>query len=236
VFNISYATLDGQYDSIWVNFSDAANQAGLRDTMITQLNLESISIPYAANVVPGNYTVDLNFIQHCCDTLVQTLPFSIHYASSVLEQKWNDVIALLSSKHNGGYTFTQYQWYKDGQPISGQNRSYLYTPLEEGAAYSLMATRTDGVTTMTCPVYYIYHEQVREYPTIAQPSQTISMRMSAASTMRFVTTGGQIYSQHSFPAGTISVTAPALSGVYVWQTQVEGEDAESHYLIVTNSK
>ena len=43
---------------------------------------------------------------------------------STIEQKFDNMITLLDSEHNGGYEFSGYQWYKNGEPIEGENNTY----------------------------------------------------------------------------------------------------------------
>ena len=94
--------------------------------------------------------------------------FDILYPSWIHEQHWNDGIILFNENYNGGYEWTHYQWYHNGQPIVGQVREYLYLPdtlfLNDNAgshdhAYYVALTRSDdGHTNYTCPIYPILLE------------------------------------------------------------------------------
>jgi len=73
---------------------------------------------------------------------------------------------LYNSSYNGGYEFSQYQWYHNGQAIAGQQGEYLYLParLELNpdslagrdkcpSEYQVLLTRkSDGHQAFTCPI------------------------------------------------------------------------------------
>lgn len=75
----------------------------------------------------------------------QQVELTYFYPSTVLEQRWDDVICVLTSGYNGGYDFVAFQWYKDGQELLGENRSYLSQPLE-----MLYPTFVDRMQQMRC--------------------------------------------------------------------------------------
>ena len=104
---------------------------------------------------PDMYNVRIEFDNGTCDPSIHAydLSFMIKYPSWVIEQNWNDVVALLNQDYNGGYEFIAFQWYKNGLPIEGAISSILYQPegLDLNAEYSVLLTRRDdSVTMMSC--------------------------------------------------------------------------------------
>ena len=87
----------------------------------------------------------------------QVIPFTFDvtalFPKTVFQQKWNDVLAVLNAKYNGGYTFTAYQWLKNGQPIEGATGSWYQVPegLDAADEYSVLLTTADGLTLPSCP-------------------------------------------------------------------------------------
>lgn len=86
-----------------------------------------------------------------------SIPFTltVQYASSVIVQRWNDVLAIRNADYNGGYTFDAVQWYMNGQPIEGATSFNYYTGEGKtlyfaGEQYSALLTRSDGVKLFTC--------------------------------------------------------------------------------------
>lgn len=228
-----YSIMSGEYDSVQVLFDENAHAAGLRDTTIHGFLAENWSVEYPETVVPGYYTCEVLFYQYCCRTTRLQYAVEIHYASRVAEQKWNDVIAVLNQKYNGGYKFVGFQWLKNGDPIPGETHSYLYQPLDAQSEYSVLLTRDDGVVISSCPIVPTKHEDKHSFPTIVTASQSIPVQMPKRGTVRFVTVTGRVYSSTSLPEGEGAVTAPAIPGVYVAEIKSEGEKSQTQQMIVT---
>lgn len=85
---------------------------------------------------------------------------TLNYPSWLTEQRFRDLIGILSYDYNGGYEFTHYQWYRDNQPVPGEVLPYLYVPTEldrDTVEYFVMLTRKDdGKTHQTCPITIYY--------------------------------------------------------------------------------
>lgn len=86
-----------------------------------------------------------------------TIPFTltVQYASEVITQRWNDVLAIRNAENNGGYVFDSVQWYVNGMPIEGATTFNYYTgdsaELRFGEEYTALLLREDGVKLFTCP-------------------------------------------------------------------------------------
>ncbi|MBQ8705524.1 MAG: hypothetical protein IJ548_04400 [Paludibacteraceae bacterium] len=225
---ITFDIIAGQYDSLEINFLTPE----LRDTMIYVSGLSSVSIPYSPSVTPGHYTAELTFYQFCCGQYREKREVDIHYASSIVEQKWNDVLTLLSPKYNGGYNFTSFQWYKNGQPLEGETHSYLYQPLDMNAFYYVSLTREDGVTITSCPVTPVYHEQQSDYPTIVRAGQRMPMYMEQPATIWYYTVSGQLYSSFRMPQGYTDLYTPDIPGVYILKSINTKGETQAQVMIV----
>lgn len=223
VFNIT----EGVYDSLRIHF----NSPQFRDTMLYNNEL-SVAIPYPANILPGQYSATMTFYQFCCGTYVQTRNFDVRYQSSIVEQKWNDVLTLLSPQYNGGYEFTAYQWYKNDIPLLGENKSYLYQPLDFDAEYCVEVTRKDGTTMKTCPIQPTYHEQQSEYPTIVTVGQRMPMYMEQSATVWYYTVSGQLYSTCTLPQGYTELEMPNQAGVYILKSVNAKGETQAQVMLV----
>ena len=201
----------GQYDSLGITFSTPS----LRDTMIYAPNLSEVLIPYPATITPGHYTATLTFYQFCCGPYTQVRDIELRYRSSIVEQKWNDVLTLLSPKYNGGYEFTAFQWYKNGEPLPEENHSYLYQPLDQDATYYVELTRADGVVVATCPIQPTYHEQQSDYPTIVSANQQVHIRVEQPTKVYVYSSLGQLVNTYSLTAGEAVFQTPAHAGIYI---------------------
>ena len=226
-----YLTFDiakGVYDSIGVVF----NTPALRDTMIYTPGLSEIVIPYPDTITPAVYQAEITFYQFCCGPYTQVRDIEIRYRSSIVEQKWNDVLTLLSPKYNGGYEFMGIQWYKDNMPIEGETHSYLYQPLDVNSIYYVELTRPDGTKMSTCPIQPVYHEQQTPYPTIVQAGQHMPIYMEHAATVWYYTISGKLYSTFSLPQGYVSLPTPGQTGAYVIKSVDSEGGTQAQVMIV----
>ena len=218
----------GQFDSLKISF----NTPELRDTVIYDPTVNTVAIPYAATVLPGHYKATMKFYQFCCGIRTEECEFDIRYRSSIVEQKWNDVLTVTSPKYNGGYQFLSFQWYKNGERIEGENHSYIYQPLDFDATYHVELTRPDGVVVATCPIQSVYHEQQSEYPTIVKVGQRVPVYMEKAATIWYYTISGQLYGTYTLPQGHATLDVPAVVGPYVLKSVDSEGQTHAQVMIV----
>lgn len=235
---IDYSVLKSSYDSLAVRFFSSKPQKAFYNQMIYDTAQTTIVYPYGETILPNHYRVQLEFYQHAsCGNQIFDLEFDVQYSSSIIEQKWNDVLALLNSKYNGGYTFTAYQWYKNGRPIDGATKSYLYQDLDINSQYSVEVTRNDGVVMRTCPFQPTVHSDAYQFPTLAQAAQKVRVRQSGDGndivTINIYNMMGQIYSTTSITQDGGMVTIPSTYGNYIVEIVYQNNEQRSQHLIVT---
>ena len=229
---LDFKVLEGQYDSIRLIYNDVAHKAGFKDIVTDEAGLTSLTIPYTVATLPGQYEAELEFHQFCCGVTSFTIPFEIHYRSSIVQQKWNDVLAVTTAKYNGGYSFIGYQWYKNDEPIRGATGSYLYEPLDTTAIYYVMLMRPDGVIVETCPIKPTVHQDITKFPTLVKTSQQISVRLNEPMQIRIITATGQVYSVQDFNEGQATIIAPAQVGAYILDAVKRNNEHQTQHLIV----
>ncbi|MCR5050119.1 MAG: fibronectin type III domain-containing protein [Paludibacteraceae bacterium] len=225
---VSFDIAAGVYDSLEIRF----NTPELRDTMIYDPSVVSVSIPYPSDIAPGHYQATIRFHQFCCGIYEETRDFDIRFRSSIVEQKWNDVLTLLSPKANGGFEFTAFQWYKDDAPLLGETKSYLYQPLDMDATYYVELTQPDGSVVATCPIQPVYHEQQTAFPTIVSAGQHLPMYMEHSATIWYYTISGQLYTTFSLPQGYTSLSIPGQSGSYIVKSVNSEGETQAQVMIV----
>lgn len=145
----------------------------------------------------------------------QQVELTYFYPSTVLEQRWDDVICVLTSGYNGGYDFVAFQWYKDGQELLGENRSYLSQPLEMGSEYSALLTEINGTQLMTCPIIAVEHADVMLYPTFVDRMQQIRCHLSMDAQIYLYDTMGKLCMEIPLYQGENYFHAPHAAGVYM---------------------
>ena len=119
----------------------------LIDTQDTVLQVPTESL------IPGSYDAKVVVRDEVCDQLL-TFDYRllVYYPSNIFKLKFGNVLAVYTPAFNGGYTFTGYQWYKDGQPIEGATSSVYHTeePFPAGSSYYVLLSRADGVILPSC--------------------------------------------------------------------------------------
>ncbi len=162
-------------------FDERARAVGFAD-ILDQPYTERIEAPIpqrdnATYLRPDYYHATLLVDNSVCvpdSQSAQAVTLLVRYPSWIIEQNWNDVVALLNENYNGGYTFTAYEWIVNDVP-TGNHLSYLYLPstLGTGDEVSIMLTRPgDTYSVPSCPIviYDKTPELVSEYPVMAHPT------------------------------------------------------------------
>ena len=189
--------------------------------------------PIEANVYEGVLTFYDNGakINPTIPNFVDSLTLVVQYADSVLTQRWNDVLAVKNSEYNGGYTFSAYQWYKDGKAIEGATASILYVPegLDFNAAYTVALTREkDNVTLYSCPIKPEKVSGINDVPTLV-PRNT-PLQMQGKGTARWFTALGTVLSEQTYDDSPIMT--PATGGSFVLQLNAADTNIPRAYHIV----
>lgn len=137
----AYFTVPGMVEKEAVTYDD-----NMMDGIFT--------LPTASITKAGHYqgTLLIEDTEDECDSIVVTIDFTVYYPSDIFKFKFNNVLAVYK---NSGYTFTAYQWYKNGLPIEGATESILYlgqgVAFEENDTVFVVLTDQDGLTLPSCP-------------------------------------------------------------------------------------
>ena len=148
-------------------------------------------------------------------------------------QRWDDVLSLKNftalETDSAKHVFTDYQWFKDNQPIEGDTLSYMYAEggLDPNATYHLEMTRViNGEKVVTCPFRPIVEEDrivVYVYPSPVQSGGKLTIMVSAAAKATIVNTFGEVVKTLDLKEGANEVEMNVPAGVYVVQVVIDGE-------------
>jgi len=148
---------------------------------------------------------------------------TVNYASAVIAQRWNDVLAIRNADYNGGYQFDSVQWYVSGLPIEGATDFVYYTggndvQLRFGEEYTALLTRNDGVKLFTCPfVPQAVAADVTDMPSLVPPSTTLQINGKGKALWYDML--GRLH--HTDPYDHSDIVAPAVAGYYLLVLQAE---------------
>lgn len=209
---------EGEIDSIGLIFvQDTIDTivSGLRDTIVPVPVDGYLSIPYDS-IRAGVY--ETNVIGYFCTNKVfeETISLTYLYPSSVLEQRWDDVICVLAGNYNGGYDFTAFLWYRDGSPLEGETGYYLHQPLEEGVVYSVLLTEADGTQLMTCPIVIeVEQPEISVEPTLVARRQPIRCYVPEEATLYVYDMTGNLLINKRLLQGESHMYMPQAMGIYM---------------------
>ena len=177
---------------------------------------------------PNYYSYTLRV--HQCDNndLVYSQAIEVRYPSWLIQQRWNDVLALYNQNYNGGYVFSNIEWYQDGAPAwsSAPYNTYIYQPggLNPESEYWAVLTRTlDGLSFCTCPIRpVIQQEGAESSPERIQltadqtDSRTVRVNTDLSGSYTLYSIDGKIIRQGYYGAdyGSPAITLPA-AGIYL---------------------
>ena len=219
-------------DSVRFTFSEEAKAAGLRDSIVYIHAKEAdILIPHGG-VHAGSYSCEVALVHGSQTLYTVSFAFTLLYPASVMEQAWNDVVAILTYDFNGGYDFTAFQWYENGVALTGENHSYLYRPLIMGGEYSALLTEANGAQAMTCPLIAAFQTDISLYPTILNARQMIRCHVSEDAEMWIYDALGRLILHCSLSAGDTSVLAPGATGVYIARVVTKTNKKEHTYKLI----
>ncbi len=229
---IAYDLLSGTMDSVEISFSeDAKNQFFTADSVVITDSDFTIQLP--SGVRPNKYDLTLLFYNGKCGALSKDITLDIYYPSSVVEQKWNNTLAVLNDRYNGGYIFSSYQWYLNSQPIKNAVSSYYY--LGEGLSFStsdqyqvLLTRADDGISAYSCVVQPVVRSDTNEYLTIVTRTRAGAQFAppeidAEQATARIFSISGALMSVQYITSTSDMLVAPYNQGIYLVEIQSQLE-------------
>ncbi|MCL2597487.1 MAG: DNRLRE domain-containing protein [Paludibacter sp.] len=237
---VDYTVTRGTLISYSAVFDSKSVEAGFSNIPITPAFGSSIEFPIPMNVRPNNYSVIIIFNFDNGSSIEFTENFQILYSSSIIIQRWNDVLALLNEHFNGGYIWSDYQWYKNDIPIPNEQSSYIYVGvkgevLDTTAYYRAKVTRIDdGVTLFTCEYFPIYNQNANLTirPTLALQNQPITIIFAGGKSVTIWNVMGIQIAQYQLSGITNSINAPTISGTYILKIEnISGEQTTAKIIV-----
>ncbi len=181
---------------------------------------------------PDIYNVRIEFNNGTClpSFSAYEMSFMIKYPSWLLEQNWNDVVAVLNTDYNGGYDFTQFDWYVNNHNFITDGESYIYTPqyLHEGDnVYASLIRTGENYSICTCPIVIsdISNELIYEEPLLISVNPT-SRIIKFYAPQKLKLSLFDIYGHHYYSVytdeGESTLQLPHnLSGVFILSFQMD---------------
>lgn len=222
----------GRLDSLAVHFELDSVFSGLHDTIVPIIEDGSVAVVYDT-LRAGIYKANLIGYFRQIQLFEDTITLTVQYPSSVMEKRWDDVICVLTSAHNGGYDFVAFQWYKNGQPLVGETGYYLNQPLDEEAEYSVLLTEVNGTQLMSCPMVVESEEpDISVEPTLVKQRQPVRCHVPENAMVYLYDALGRMMMQESVAHGETYLTMPGVQGVYLMKVVMQDNRERSVKIIV----
>lgn len=236
--NLSYTIIRGTVSAFSVDYGASAEAVGFTDIDSSAVDGTTIALSIPAAVRPDYYTSLITFYDSDCGRLTVPFDFDILYPASVVTQRWNDVLAVTNADHNGGYTFSAFQWYLDGVPLDGQTRSQLYdrgNSLHFDGEYRVLLTRAgDSVSVMTCPYTPTRFDEQHytEVSTVLFGGSALTVDVDGQAVATLYSVSGIRYSEQHLNSGTNSLAMPAYAGIYLLRIVHSDGRVDLHRIVV----
>ncbi|GHV34076.1 hypothetical protein FACS1894178_0880 [Bacteroidia bacterium] len=218
-----------------VNFSDYAIENGFTDIQNPYSDSVKIYLPYS--VYPNEYNFNVNFEYNVdgCPIQSKTALFTVLYPSSIMKQKWDNVIALYNYSNNGHYDFSYYQWYKNGEILFEEKSSYLHiNNINVGDEYSVEITRADDTKCFSCPLILNNAQPLlSDFPNIVQSGNTIEIQYTnKVKNVKLWTVTGILYKEFNPIYPVQHIELPAHSGYYILDVQLTNNNRKGYNVVV----
>ena len=204
--------------------------------------------------IPADGKVDSYYvIVKGCGTAMRSETATVGYCLDVIFQFRNYMLSVNNNAAtNGGYTFTHYTWYKNGEqiwegtPTPEQEGNYYYTGganLDMNAEYWVVLRDTENQILTSCsyvPTVLVPNTDIKVYPTI------VSSKNSEPVYVEIITEGNEfedatidIYNIWGWNLGTFksnsritSITLPNVAGLYILKYKsVSGVEKEEKVIV-----
>lgn len=153
--HIPFDRTNGRLDSLAVQFDENEVAVGFLPEYTFRPDATELTIATPDNIRPGIYPATIAYATPLCAAPEQTVYVQACYSAGIIRQRPR-LLMLLNEDYNGGYRFSHYQWYRDGEPVEGGTGPNLAMSTDDmGHEYFVVLTR-EGETTpvRTCSVWY----------------------------------------------------------------------------------
>ena len=194
-------------------------------------------------VRPDYYTARMIMDNDICASAgvsAYEIEFLVKYPSWIIEQNWNDVVALLNERYNGGYLFSSYAWYVNGSKTS-ETGPYIYMPntLAIGDEVVVAPTRKgEDYEVPSCPIviYDKSPELVSDFPVLANATPIrgqFQIHAQAEGTYVLYSYTGIAIANGTYHMGDeLTINTRATAGCYLLRLETKEHGARTVKLIL----
>ena len=151
--SVPYTYRKGEIGEAWMIDKAHPDKPYEVENLPTTLGTGDIVLP-AAQLKAGKYNMELCLVDAVFgDTVVCPFTLLVLYPADIFKIKFGNVLAVYNSKYNGGYNFTGFQWFMNGDTIPGATQSVYHSDslFTVGDEFYVELTDQNGMKLQSCP-------------------------------------------------------------------------------------
>ena len=151
--SVPYTYRKGEIGEAWIIDKAHPDKPYEVENLPTTLGTGDIVLP-AAQLKAGKYNMELCLVDAVFgDTVVCPFTLLVLYPADIFKIKFGNVLAVYNSKYNGGYNFTGFQWFMNGDTIPGATQSVYHSDslFTVGDEFYVELTDQNGMKLQSCP-------------------------------------------------------------------------------------
>ena len=150
---VPYTYKKGEISEAWIVDKANPDKRYEVENLPTTLGTGDIVLP-TAQLKAGKYNMELCLVDAVFgDTVVCPFTLLVLYPADIFKIKFGNVLAVYNSKYNGGYNFTGFQWFMNGDTIPGATQSVYHSDslFTVGDEFYVELTDQNGMKLQSCP-------------------------------------------------------------------------------------
>lgn len=184
---------------------------------------------HSGYVTPGDYDIRIQVNNAPCLNTEARGTLHVLYPAWIMQQNWQDVVAVLDSEHNGGFEFKSFWWSLNGMSLTNST-PYLYYPggFTVGDKVGLRVSLYSGGTGIAVCEPLVIERYVNNDPdehpymtpkAVARTSPRVQLKASDNGSYRIFSSEGRLIEEGAYEPGEQTLTMPDASGCYIVRTQ-----------------
>ena len=219
---LPFAITQGDIAEASLTLTDSKEQTIVSDAELT-VNATKDTLTYALHeqLSAGKHTVTVEVRDTLDCVATATLPIELALDGQIYS-KWNDVLLVDNSQG----LYSAYQWYENGQPLSGKTDQVLYLPDGMNGTYTCLLTTAEGKL-FTCEYEFediprsadqqFSDNDITVLPNRVKAGGVVAVQQSQSEMLRLIllSTTGQRIGEYTQTDSKQLICMPAVQGVYL---------------------
>ena len=152
--SVPYTYRKGEIGEAWMIDKANPDKPYEVENLPTTLETTGDIVLPTAQLKAGKYNMELCLVDAVFgDTVVCPFTLLVLYPADIFKIKFGNVLAVYNSKYNGGYNFTGFQWFMNGDTIPGATQSVYHSDslFTVGDEFYVELTDQNGMKLQSCP-------------------------------------------------------------------------------------